>query len=243
MNNGFKIPTLLGIGVLLIGLFGGVFLVTKNQFNVFKTQAGVSAEPQKITVANLSGNSASIYWQTDKAVPGFVEAGPGITLGLTFRDDRDEGAPKPYLLHFVTLNNLSPNTTYYYKIVSGANTYPAQPLSFKTLESVQSFPNSPLIGQIVDENLQPVGEALINLSIPGNSNLATITKISGNFILPLTAIPDLTSNPEAVLTIFNGEKSSKINLKLPFTEESLPQIILGKDINLVALESSPSTSV
>lgn len=242
MNKGTRIPTLLGIGVILIGLTGGVFLVNQNQLTIFQTKATKSSVPQKITVANLSGNSASIYWQTDENTSGFVEAGPGPTLGLTFRDDRDTEAPKPYKLHYTTLTNLSPNTTYYYKIVSGTNTYPAQPLTFKTPESVVNFPNSPLIGQVIDENLQPVSEALISLNLPGNPNLATITKISGNFILPLVNLPDLSSNPNAVLEIFNEEKSSKINLKLPFTQTSLPQIILGQDINLIPLESSNSAS-
>lgn len=227
----------------MVGLVGGVFLVSQSQLAIFQTKAAKSAEPQKITLANLSGNSASVYWQTDEKSPGFIKAGTSPSLELTFNDDRDEGAPKPYKLHFVTLNNLSPNTVYYYKIVSGANFYPAQPLSFKTPESAQNFPNSPLIGQVVDENLQPINEALINLSVPGNSNLATITKVSGNFILPLTSLPDLASKSEAVLTAFNEGKSSKINLRFPFTQTFLPQIILGQDADFTALESSGSASI
>lgn len=244
MNTGIiKIPTILGIGVLLVGLVGGVFLVSQNQLAVFQTKAAKSAEPQKITLANLSGNSASIYWQTEEESSGFIEAGPGSSLGLTFGDDRDSGAPKPHKLHFSTLTNLTPNTTYYYKIVSGTNSYPTQPLSFKTPENIQNSPNSPLIGQIVDVNSQPVNEALVILDITGNSNLATITKVSGNFILPLTSLSDLSTNPNATLTVFNGEKSSRINLKLPFTQNSLPQIILGQDTDLVPLESSNSAEL
>lgn len=240
MSTGIKIPTLLGIGVLLIGLFGGVFLVSQDQLAIFQTKATKSPEPQKITLVNLSGNSASVYWQTDKAATGFVEAGPNSSLGLTFNDDRDQGAPKPHKLHFVTLTNLLPNTTYYYKIASGANLYPNQPSSFKTSEITSSSTNSPLIGQVVDENLQPVDEALINLNINGDLNLATSTKISGNFVLPLTSLTEFTVNTPATLTAFNGEKSSKVNLTLPFSQTALPQIILGKDMDLVPLESSAS---
>ncbi|MDO8570027.1 MAG: fibronectin type III domain-containing protein [Candidatus Daviesbacteria bacterium] len=241
MNTGFKIPTLLGLGVLLIGLLGGVFLVSRNELAVFQTKATKFVEPQKITVTNLSGNSATIYWQTNEPSPGFIKAGQSSSsLDLIFNDDRDTGTPKPYKLHFVTLINLSPNTTYYYKIFSGTNSYPNQPLSFKTSTDVPSSPNSPLIGQVVDENSQPVTEAFVNLSIPGSSDVTTITKVSGNFILPLTSLADLSSNPQAVLTVFSGEKSSKINLILPFAKNSLPQIILGQDLDLSAQESTPS---
>lgn len=243
MNTGFKIPTLLGLGVLLIGLLGGVFLVSRNELAVFQTKATKYVEPQKITVTNLSGNSATIYWQTTEPSPGFIKAGQSSSsLDLTFNDDRDTGTPKLYKLHFVTLTNLSPNTTYYYKIFSGTNSYPNQPLSFKTSTDVPSSPNSPLIGQVVDENSQPVSEAFVNLSIPGSADVATITKVSGNFILPLTSLTNLSSNPQAVLTIFNGDKSSKINLTLPFTGNSLPQIILGQDLNLSSQESTSSSS-
>lgn len=241
MNNSIRIPTLLGLGVLLVGLLGGVLLVSHNQLTVFQTKATKYVEPQKITVTNLSGNSASIYWQTDEPVPGFIKAGLDSSLNLAFSDDRDQGAPKPYKLHFVVLNNLSPNTTYYYKIFSGTNSYPSQPLSFKTSENIVNSPNSPIIGQVVDENLQPVGEAFINLSIPGSPDLVTITKVSGNFILPLTNLANLSSNPQAVLTVFNGEKSSKINLTLPFTGSSLPQIILGQNLDLSSQESTSSS--
>lgn len=251
MNTGIKIPTLLGIGILLVGLIGTVFLVNQNQLVIFQTRAVKSSEPKNITLVNLSGNSAAVYWQTDDESPGFIEAGPGPSLGLTFGDTRDQGTPKPHKLHFATLTNLSPNTTYYYKIISGTNSYPSQPLSFKTPELIQNFPNSPLIGQVVDENLQPVNEALINLTIPGAQHLATITKLSGNFILPLTSLYaqemnknfDLSLNTHATLTIFNEEKSSRVSLKLPFIQTSLPQIILGQDLNLLPLESSNSASL
>ncbi|MDO8638343.1 MAG: fibronectin type III domain-containing protein [Candidatus Daviesbacteria bacterium] len=241
MNTGIRIPTLLGIGVLLVGLFGGVFLVSQNQLSIFQTKASKSSEPKKITLANLSGNSASIYWQTDESSPGFIEAGDSPSLGLTFNDDRDIGAPQTHQLHFVTLNNLTPDTTYYYKIVSGSSSFPLDnPLTFKTLSTTETSPTPPLIGQIVDVNLQPISEALINLSIPGTSNLATITKLSGNFILPLTNLSNL-ENTSTTLIVFNGEKSSKINLKLPYPQTTLPQIILGQDIDLSASESTNSS--
>ncbi len=252
MNTGIKIPTILGIGVLLVGLVGGVFLVSQNQLAVFQTKAAKSVEPQKITLANLSGNSAAIYWQTEEESPGFIEAGPGPSLGLTFGDDRDMGAPKSHKLHFVTLTNLSPDTTYYYKIVSGSTSYPLDnPLSFKTPATIESSSNSPLIGQIIDMSKQPINEALISISIPGAANLATITKVSGNFILPLTTLYnqemnkpfDLISNPAASLTVFDGEKSSRINFKLPFPDNSLPQIILGQDADVTPSVSSPSATI
>lgn len=246
-----RIPTLLGLGVLLAGLVGGVLLVTTSQ--VFKTRASISETPKSIALANLSEARASIYWQTDQPATGFVQAGPSAALGLTFRDDRDTQAPEPHQLHFITLSNLTPNTVYYYKISSGTNTYPpGEPFSFKTPTGKTTPSNlSPLIGTILDSNVQPVTEAIVTLELPEAQSLAAVTKLAGNFILPLTEIRNLALTeslilPEAGLSgkliVFNQTKRSEIAIKLPFITTTLPQITLGQNMDLSSPPASPSAT-
>lgn len=246
-----KIPTILGLSVLVAGLVVGILLVTQNQLFSLKTKAAKPLLIEKVTVANITANSASIYWQTDQPTSGFIQAGQTNSLGLTFKDERDPQAPKPHHLHFATLTNLNPDTTYFYKINSGANVYPQNsPLSFKTAKATasqdaQSSLNygQPLIGTIVYENLQPVTEALVLLEIPGAQNLATITKIVGNFILPLANVynqPVDNNTPlSATITVFDLQKSSKATLHLPI-KTVLPPIVLGQDIDLTLVFASSS---
>lgn len=242
MISEIKIPTLLGLGFLVIGLALGVFFVTRNQLLIFKTQAAPEAVPEKITVANLSANSVSIFWQTKEAVTGFIQAGTSNSLGLTFRDDRDTGVPKPHILHFVNLTNLQPDTTYYYKINSESNIYPNNtPLTFKTAPSSGSSFFQPIIGTIINTSLQPVDEAFVIIDAGQNKLLATVTKIAGNFILPLTLLPNpQTPDFTADLIIFDAVKSSRVTLKLP-AAKSLPPIVLGQDLDLTA-SYNPSPS-
>lgn len=251
MNSEKRIPTILGLGVLIAGLVGGVLLVTTNQ--IFKTRAGSSDTPKSIALANLSETSASIYWQTDQPTTGFIQAGPSTALGLTFRDERDTQAPQPHQLHFITLNNLTPNTLYYYKISSGAVTYPpGEPFSFKTpTDKTTPLNLPPLIGTIMDSGSQPVTEAIVTLELPEAQSLAAITKVAGNFILPLAEIrnQDLVENlafPESglsgKLTVFNQTKLSNIIIKLPFTATTLPQITLGQDLDLSSPPASPAAT-
>lgn len=246
-----RIPTILGLGVLLAGLAGGVLLVTTNQ--IFKTRANTSDTPQSIALANISGSQISIYWQTDQPTTGFVQAGPTTALGLTFRDERDSQSPEPHQLHFITLENLTPDTVYYYKVSSGANTYPpGEPFSFKTPTGKTSPSNSPpLIGTVLDSDSQPVTEAMVTLELPDAQSLAVVTKLAGNFILPLAEIRnrDLVESftfPEAglsgKLTVFNRTKRSDVIIELPFTATTLPQITLGQDLDLSSPPASPSTA-
>lgn len=237
-----KIPTLLGLSVLLVGLGAGVFLVTQKNLFTLTSKAAPENYPQKITVANLSGSSASLFWQTNDPSTGFIQAGTSKTLGLTFRDDRDPAAPQPHKLHFVTLTNLSPETTYYYKIVSGPNTYPkGDPSSFKTTSRVQLSAFQPVIGTVIDSNLQPIEEAFAVLQTDNNQLLATITKIAGSFVLPLTLLPADFRQTSATITLYDQKMSSRVTVKLP-AEKTLLPIVLGQDLDLTSPPSSASAT-
>ncbi|MFH0937236.1 MAG: dockerin type I domain-containing protein [Candidatus Daviesbacteria bacterium] len=248
MSSEIRFPTLLGLGVLVVGLSLGIFLVTKEQ--IFTTKATPTELPKKITLANVSATSVSIYWQTEIAISAFIQAGKTSTLGTTYRDDRDS-SPQPHQLHFVTLSSLTPNTTYYYKINNGSAIYPeGEPLTFKTITASSPQTHQPLIGTILSSVSQPIEEAFVTLEIPGAQSLATITKTFGNFVLPLSEIRsanlsdnfDLTlGNKNASLTIFNLEKSSKVNFEVPL-KESLPSIVLGQDLDLMPKIASPASS-
>lgn len=228
-NHIVKIPTLLGLAILIAAIISGVVVVSTNQ--LLTTRAGISANPKNINLVNLSATHASVYWQTDEDVPGFIQAGPSKQLGLTFRDERDQNVPTNHQLHFVTLTRLTPNTTYYYKIGSGASTYPpGQPLSFKTTALSESSNLPPVIGQVIDSSFQPVKEAIIDLEIPNAPKLSTVTKMAGNFILPLSEI-SLPASQSARLTIFNLQQQSQATILIP-SPNLLPPIVLGEDQDL-----------
>lgn len=252
INSQIRIPTLLGLGVILTGLIIGGFLVNFKQNLLFQTKASTSATPKNITVANISGTSASIYWQTEESASGFIQAGEDTTKqDLIFNDIRDLLSPQDHNLHFVNLTNLKPDSIYYYKVISSGMTYPAkEALSFKTAAENDPSDYQPIIGTIMDQNFQPSIEALITLDIPGAQKLSAITKVAGNFILPLSQIrtSDLAdrfdiieSSPSATLYITDStSNSSKVSLLLPLTNSVIPLITLGKDLDLTIKNASLS---
>lgn len=246
MSSKFRIPTLLGIGILALGMAGGIILVNQNQS--FKSKAGPSIVPKNITVTNISDTSASVFWQTDIPTTGFIQAGISSSLNLLFRDERDPQSPRSYKLHFVTLNNLKPNTTYNYKINSGELIYPENStLNFQTppFLPLQDYP--PIIGTIINKKFQPVPEALITLELTGAQKLSTVTKMAGNFILPLSTFKtadllqnfNLESSPSAKLIISDTNQSSEISFQLPLNK-TLPPIVLGENMDLTPPSATPS---
>lgn len=247
MESKAKIPTLLGIGLIFIGLGAGIFLANQNQ--VLKSKASPSVEPQNIGLANLSATRASVYWQTQVPTIGFIELGDSPLLTQTFRDERDLQSPQEHQLHFVTLTGLQPNTTYYYKINSGILTYPpSEFLTFTTLPQTLSFDYQPLIGTIIDTSLKPVPEALITLEVAGMGKLAAISKIAGTFLLPLaeihpasatTTTPTLSPNLPAQLTFFDNKQQSQITIN-PFSATAIPSpLVLGGNQTL----STPTPTI
>jgi hypothetical protein len=251
MNSEIKIPTIFGLGVLLVGLAAGTLLVNGNiNFNL-RAQEGEN--PLGLAVTNVSGTSASIYWQTKNPVSGYVKAGTTTSLGLTFLDDRDLQKPQDHQIHFVTLTNLSPATTYYFKLGLNGESYPPgnKFLSFKTATSITPQNLEPLTGSVVDKNIQPISEALVNLEIPGAQTLSTVTRVGGNFFISLNTIRNrqtnqnfkLEENTEARLIIISPDLTSKINFKLSVQNPVLPPVVLGQDLELVSQLASPSPTI
>lgn len=252
MSSKFRIPTLLGLSLVAAGLMTGVFLTSQKQFLGWQTKAGSSTIPKEAVVVNITATSASIFWKTDTPSLGSVQAGPTTLLGSTFLDNRDIETPQNRELHFVTLKNLTPNTTYHYKINSGSTVFPqGTPLSFKTTSFQASTNRPPLIGTVLDHTSQPIKEALVTLEIPGAQPLATITKLAGNFVLPLTEVQSSDPNREltnsfdgikATLNVSDHQQRSQVTFYFPLENSLLPPVTLGKDLDLSTKTVSPTPS-
>jgi hypothetical protein len=65
-----NIPTILGIILLLAGIFAGVFLLRNTQ--IFQSSASPNISPKEVRVGSISDTSATISWITDDSTEGFV---------------------------------------------------------------------------------------------------------------------------------------------------------------------------
>lgn len=247
----FKIPTLLGLAIIVIGIGVGVFLVLREQ--TFLSSAAPSQEPQNITVSNIEDSSASISWQTSSPSLGFITFGQTDSGEQTILDDRDNnppaGGPKSHLVHYVSLKNLLPQTNYKYKIVSGKIISKVSSFTTAPTATTQSGFN-PVIGSVLNGK-NPFDEGIVFLSVSGATIQSSLVKNLGNFLIPLSKIrktdlsdiysPSLDTAAKVTVIAANGEVSAVFNIKP--NGITLPPLILGQNVDLTSeINPTPTPS-
>lgn len=234
--NKFKIPTLLGLGVIIFGIAVGIYLILQEQQLI--TKATPDQTPQNITLTNIEDRALTISWQTTAAVTSFISYGQNSPDEQTALDERDNSSPKPHTIHYVTVKNLQPKTTYQFKIVTGkltSDTFQGTTAAFSANQN--GF--SPVIGSVLD-NDKPVEEAIAYLSISGAVVQSALVKSLGNFLIPLSFIrkQDLsdifkpTEDDIAKLTIIAEKGTVSATFKLNPSGLILPPLKLGQNLDL-----------
>lgn len=175
---------ILGLIILILGLGVGIYLVV-NQTGFF-SKADASLAPVNMQISNISDNSFSVSWLTNKPTTGYISFGVDDKLGNVVGDDRGQ---KDGLTHHVTLKNLDPNKTYYFKIVSGGSVFDSngKSLSQKTAPVADNAPPvaDPLIGKVTKKDGGVPNEALVYLKFGDNSLLSSYTRTKGNWLITL----------------------------------------------------------
>lgn len=234
--NRFRMPTLFGLGVIIIGIVSGVLLTLKEQ--VFISKASPDLTPQNITLSNITDDSVTLSWQTSTPTASFISLGQGNPDEQTVLDDRDSSKPSPHAMHYVTIKNLLPKTAYQYKITSGK--IQSEIFKFTTAAPISSQTGfQPIIGSILDNNT-PVDGAIVYLSIADAATLSALTKTEGNFLIPISQIRKadlsdtfgLTDETIAKLTIISAKGGATLLFKLGDAKSSLPPVSLGADLDL-----------
>lgn len=245
-NFKFRIPTILGLSIIIFGIIIGVFLVLGKQTFISKATPDIS--PQNITITNITDNSVTISWQTQSPVTSFLTYGQINPNEQTALDDRDVKLPSAYLIHYVTLKNLLPKTDYQYKIFSGATSTDTFKFSTATPATNQtSF--RPVIGSVLTED-KPLDEGIAYLSITDAILQSALIKTNGNFLIALAQIRK--TNLSAVflpaddttvkLTIQSAKGQSNILFKLGDFNKELPPIKLGEDLDFISNPPIPDSS-
>lgn len=237
--NKLKIPTLLGLSVIVAGIVAGVFLTLKQQ--IFTSQASPNVDIQNITVSNISDTEGVISWQTSVSITSFLTFGqtnPDETTVLDDRDSTQEGQPKQHIMHFVTLKNLTPKTSYQYKIIYGKKSSEVQKFTTSTPLESKSV-SKPIIGSVLDGD-KPLDEGIAYLSIADATLQSALVKSSGNFLIPTSQIrnSDLSASfpitPDTIgkLSIISPKGQTNVAFKFKDIDNPLPPIKLGQDLDL-----------
>jgi len=179
-----KIPTIIGLIILVIGVITGVFLI-KTQ-NIFRLGASSEEAPKDVRISNITDSSFTVTWTTDKETTGFVKWGKTGTV--LDKVENDTVSEKGYI-HSSTIRSLSPKTEYFFKINSNSNDYDNQGSAWRVSTGIQlSEPKENIIisGSVIKQDGTPAENSLIYFSVGGSSLLSTIVSKTGNWLISIS---------------------------------------------------------
>lgn len=230
----YRMPTLVGLVVLLAGLGTGVLLIQKTQ--VFRAAASPTETPKDVRITNVANSSFTVSWTTSSKTRGFVAYGKTAGLGHIAGEQK----PKSTQQH-VSVGGLAPQTTYFFKVGSQDTLYDnnGKPYQTKTAPLLPSRPEADIVyGKIVSASGAPKAGAVVYLTFPAASGLSTTTDSSGSWIIDLSGArtTDLSSfvpyTDQTVLGILVQEAAEVATAKIVKKgAKGVPALTLGENYN------------
>ena len=252
-----QIPSLIGILVLTLSI-GTIGWLSTNAVRL-STKAAVDTTPKNVQVSNITDTSFTVSYTTDDPTSGSVAFGTKDSLNQVALDNRDRktGIAKAYRIHYFTIVNVTPKTTYQFTITSGDKNFldknvPYQVTTAPTVVNTTSTPLS-VSGKVLQEDGNAPPEAIAYLTSETSQLFSSLVKSNGEYAMTLDTIrnKDLTSlitftpNTLLRLTIDASTAQSHATVRANQTN-TIPLIILAKDYDfstssdaLISLTPSP----
>lgn len=230
-----KIPTIIGIVLLSLGVAFGVFLVKNRQ--IFKLGASPDAAPNNVRITNITDTSFNVSWTTAKETTGFVSWGK--TASATDQVESSDALGEKGFTHFFTINALSPETAYYFKIGSDGSEYDNNGATWqvKTGTTLSEPQDNLLInGTVLSSTGSPEKNTLVYVTVGGGSPLSTITSETGVWLLPISIARNqnldsyVQIDPKTTLleiSVNSGQDGVASAQIYPQSANPVPPIIIG----------------
>jgi hypothetical protein len=240
-----RIPTVLGVMVLIGGLVAGILLVSKPQSLL--TKAGPTSVPKNVKISNKGAESVAVSWTTDVPVTGLLRYSDNPSnLSLPGADTRDQmsGTAGVFTTHYVVLTNLKASTTYYFEIVTGSASYSDnnKPYQVRTGVITNSGAEDIISGKVLSVDGQGLEGAVVYVEIDGGETLSALTKNGGMWQLNLGEVKDSKGqvlaydrqNQQVSLFVQGGVLGTATALTNTASDSPVMDIVMGTNVNLVA---------
>jgi len=202
--------------IILISLPLAIFLTQQRQ--IYRGRAvGPEAKPTNVKISNLHGEGFAVSWTSVHPTSGAFQETTGSVFWGTDQnnpnqevfDDRGQGTSST--THYVSIFNLNPNTTYYFKIKSGPDLYgksgenwvkagPAAQQATPVELALSGNPH-PIYGYIKNQQGNKVAGALVYVQLKKDNSqtkpalMSTVTKSGEGWVMDArnTRAENLTS--------------------------------------------------
>lgn len=218
-----SIPTLLAFFLILTAVTASLFLLKKGGTGFLG--AAPQTIPQQIKVTNIDANSFTISWITDQETVGLVKYGTSLSLAQT------QAQAQANLLHYLKIENLQPETKYYFKI--GDQSYEVTTGPYLQTAALADA----AYGQVFQPDGTPSQGAIVYLTLAGASPLSSLSQADGHWTIPLsmTRTADLTryldydrASASEEIFVQAGRWGEATALVTSQNDSPVPEITLGQ---------------
>lgn len=212
-----RIPTIIGIILLIAGIAAGVLLTKQN--TSFFSKAGGDCTPINPQFTNITDTSFDVSFLTSASCLSSININGQNIPDIRFIDQSK--TPTANKVHYFSINNLKEDSNYTFSFILNGTTFSKPEYKTRTAKKPGSpIPLSNLAwGRVYTSDLKPAVNSIVYLNIPGASPLSSFVTSSGNWNIPLA-------------TSFNQEKNNWFTSSLNTDEEI---IVLTQD--------SPATQI
>ena len=201
-------------------------------------------------LVNVTDNQFAVFWESTRKEIGWIEYGNDKKRIVNrLYDDKDlAGSPRPHTLHLVTLKGLEEDTDFYFRIFTTDGAYQSDKSDTFHIrtpkKTIQATNAKPAYGKILLPNGKPKDNIMVFLRIKGNYPLLTLSKQSGEWLIPLnnlTRISDGARNSDipqdtyAQIDFYDeGGKYSHIDATVANITPLAQTLLLGRNYSLLA---------
>lgn len=187
-----KIPSILAIFALTIGLASGVYLIQSQQN--FKLSASSSYTPKDIRISNITDDSFTVSWYTSKNASSYIDWGETPNLSQrAFPEDSNLNK-----IHYINVTDLRENKAYYFNINSGGENYDNSGVPWTVRTLLNSKDNSLILkGKVMLDEERPASGVLVYLQTDTSKLYSAMTTPNGTWAIPVST--DISSS---ILNIF-----------------------------------------
>ncbi len=176
------------LGIFLVILLIGSFFAVRTYLPA-QTSLAQSDSIELMQVTNIFPTQTTVVWKSENKQEAWLTWGTkeNDLSNIAYDDRAGEKSGQSYSYHSVTLKDLSPETTYYFKVTDGKSFFAKNGkdiFTFSTISNLkQSTHNKPAYGKYVVDN-KPMGSAIVLIEHPAIYPLSTVTKPSGEWLIP-----------------------------------------------------------
>lgn len=247
-----KIPSLLGILLLLGGV--GVTSMLVDRGVIFEGRAAPDKTPTNIAITNVTPTEFTVMYTTTESVTGSLQYGTKEEGSSVAMDDRDQqtGRTTASTIHHITVRNLSPETTYFFSILSGGDLFKNNDAAYEvtTAPSLEGTPPEAkaITGSVIFPATLPKQDLLILFSSDTLQQRSALVAPDGSYTIPMTGIrtqdlsdyASLTESTTGNLVVLSPAAASHATVLLEHTDP-VPLITFGQSYDFT-LSTEPLTA-